>query len=138
MFSNRYMQPEQGFTLIEVLIAMLVLGIALAAMLSTMLSNTQLNNNLEQRSQAVRLTEGILEKYRQSANYGALAVMPAQTEEVSVNGQPLKITTTFCPSSKPKELVCSASAVYIRVEVKNADKIIHSAETYYTTFGRES
>lgn len=127
----------QGLTVIEVLIALLVLGIALTVLISALIGNTGLNTQIDRKSEAIRISEDVLEGYRQAGSYGGLQNAQPRVETVSRRNQPYTVTTTFCPTDKPSTMLCSNSAVYIRVEVKNGNKLLHRAETYYTTFGRE-
>lgn len=132
------MVPEArtaGLTLIEVLVAFVVLGIALTALLSAMLSNTALNTDVGRRAEAIRVSEVVLEGYRQSGNYSTLRT--ARTDTITSGGIPFTAVSTFCPSDAPSSMKCSTSAVYIRVEVKYGNKVLHQADTYYTSFGSE-
>jgi type II secretory pathway pseudopilin PulG len=124
-----------GLTLLEVLVAFVVLGIALTALLSAMLSNTALNTDVSRRAEAVKVSEAVLEGYRQSGDYGSLRTM--QTSTVTSGGTTFNTVSTFCPNDAPSSMVCSGSAVYIRVEVKYGNKVLHRADTYYTSFGSE-
>lgn len=128
----------QGITIVEVLVALAILGIALTTLLSAMISNTRLNTQVDQRSEAIRISEDTLEAYRQAGNYGVLATSAPRTSTVTRRNQPYTVVATFCPSDKPVRMICSNTAVYIRVEVNSGSKMLHKAETYYTTFGREN
>jgi len=124
-----------GLTLIEVLVAFIVLGVALTALLSAMLSNTALNTEVSRRSEAIRVSEAVLEGYRQSGDYGSLRT--TRTNTVTSGGTTFSTVSTFCPADAPSSMPCSTSAVYIRVEVKYGNKVLHKADTYYTSFGSE-
>ncbi|THF68958.1 prepilin-type N-terminal cleavage/methylation domain-containing protein [Deinococcus sp. Arct2-2] len=116
-------------SLIEVLVAFVVLGIALTALLSAMLSNTALNTDVSRRAEAIRVSEVVLEGYRQAGNYGALRT--TRTDTVTSGNIPFTAVSTFCPPDAPLSMVCSSSAVYIRLEVKYGNKVLHKADTYY-------
>ncbi|MFB9993431.1 prepilin-type N-terminal cleavage/methylation domain-containing protein [Deinococcus oregonensis] len=124
-----------GLTLIEVLVAFMVLGIALTALLSAMLSNTALNTDVTRRAEAIRVSEVVLEGYRQAGNYGTLR--NTRTDTITSGGTTFNTLSTFCPLDAPSSMACSSSAVYIRVEVKYGNKVLHKADTYYTSFGSE-
>lgn len=133
------MQPlhndVEGFTLIEVLVALLILGVALMFLLSALLGNTNLNTKIDRKAEAIRVSEGILENYRQSSDYGGLRTDTSQT--VTRRGTNYAVDTDFCPDDAPSTMACTTTSVYIRLKVKYDGKVLHQADTYYTEFGRE-
>ncbi|GGM16948.1 type II secretion system protein [Deinococcus aerophilus] len=127
----------QGFTLVEVLAALLVLGMVMATMFAALLANTSLNSKVERKAEAVRISEQKLENYRQLGRYGNLVTQGTVAETVTYNGKPYTVQTTFCPSDRPSTMVCSNTAVYIRLDVLQTGQLLHRAETFYTSFGKE-
>ncbi|WP_295822451.1 type II secretion system protein [uncultured Deinococcus sp.] len=127
----------QGITIVEVLVAMLVLGIAMGSVMSGLLANTSVNSRVGYKAEAIRVAEEKLEGYRQDGNYNGLSAKPPVTETVIRKDIPYTVKTTFCPADKPTSMVCSNTAVYIRVEVKHGTTDLYSADTYYTSFGQE-
>ncbi len=130
-----FRNPTEGFTLIEVLVALLILGIALTVLLSALLGNTSLNTKIDRKAEAVRISEGVLENYRQSGDYGTLRTDASQT--VVRRGANYTIDTDFCPTGAPATMACTTTSVYIRVKVKYDGTTLQQADTYYTEFGRE-
>ncbi|MFC3831250.1 MULTISPECIES: type IV pilus modification PilV family protein [Deinococcus] len=127
----------QGITIVEVLVAMLVLGIAMGSVMSGLLANTSVNSRVGNKAEAVRITEEKLEGYRQDGDYTTLSTSLPVTETITRKGMNYTVKTTFCPSDKPTTMVCSKTAVYIRVEVTNGNTELYKADTYYTSFGQE-
>lgn len=131
----RRREVTRGFTLLEVLVALLILGVALAALMSALLANTGLNSRVSRAAEAIRLSEDVLEGYRQAGNYGDLR--QDKQETVQRNNVSYTVVTDFCPTDAPSSMACSDSAAYIRLEVKDGNTILHRVETYYTSFGKE-
>lgn len=131
---------EQAFTLIEVLVALGILGIVMGTVMSALLANTSLNAQVSRKAEAVRISEEIMEGYRQQTDYKTLQATDLESS-VTRQGQQYKVVTDFCPTDLSTEikkaLPCTQSSVYIRVEVSNGGKLLQRAETYYTAFGSE-
>ncbi|MBZ9713860.1 type II secretion system protein [Deinococcus multiflagellatus] len=134
-------EAQAGFTVIELLIALVILGVALSTVISAMLANTSLNTRVERQANAVRVGEQVMESYRQRTDYAALQKNDL-TQTVVMNGQTYTAYTDFCPDDLPAvtkaNLPCNSTSVYIRVEVKYGNTVLHRAETYFTQFGNES
>lgn len=126
-------QVEAGFTLIEVIFALFLLLLIVTVFLNTFLSNFNINTKEVQRSAATRIVEDTLETYRNSTDYGTLRA-PISTTKL-VDNVTYTINTTFCPPSAPTDMVCTPTAVYITVEVKNGSQVLQTADTYYARFG---
>lgn len=125
----------QGFTLIEILVALAILSIALGALLSAMLANASLNTKVDRTAEAVRVSENLLEGYRQTGEYGSLRGQKVET--VTRRNQTFTVSTDFCPLDAPNTMPCSGAAVYIRLKVDYGNATLHRVETYYTNFGKE-
>lgn len=133
-----------GLTLVEILVAMAILGIATAALIMGLLGNARSNTVVQQRAEAARIIESEFERYRQTNDYATLqsGTSASRTVDSTVtrNGLDYTVTATFCPTDIPDAtkaaMPCSATAVYIRLEVKNGTQTLQKAETYYTKFGR--
>lgn len=130
-------QTTQGFSLIEVLVALLVLGLAMTTLISALLANTSLNTKVDRKAEAIRISEERLESFRQSGNYGTLIGKGTTTETVTRRGQQFTVQTTFCPTGVAPSMKCSTTAVYIRLDVKQGVTLLQRAETFYTSFGKE-
>ncbi|WP_162393772.1 type IV pilus modification PilV family protein [Deinococcus kurensis] len=132
--------PQAGFTVIELLVALTILGIAMATVMSAMLANTNMNTSVEKRANAVRISEQLMEAYRQRADYGTMR-LPV-TESITRNGRAYTAVTTFCPIDLPPatrtDMPCNNTSVYIRIEVKDGSTVLQKVETYFTQFGSES
>ncbi|PTA67773.1 type II secretion system protein [Deinococcus arcticus] len=134
-------QVQAGFTVVELLIALAILGVAMSTVISAMLANTSLNTRVERQANAVRVSEQVMESYRQRTDYAALQFNDL-SQTVVMNGQTYTANTDFCPNDLPQatknSMPCSSTSVYIRVEVKHGNTVLHRAETYFTQFGNES
>lgn len=128
----------QGITIVEVLVAMLILGVAMGSLMGGLLANTSVNSRVSHKADAIRISEEKLEGYRQVSSYVGMNTTLPITETVARNGVNYTVITTFCPADMPSSMVCSNTAVYIRVEVLDATKSLQKVDTYYTTFGQES
>ncbi|GLZ84049.1 type IV pilus modification protein PilV [Metapseudomonas resinovorans] len=100
MSSVRALARENGFSLIEVLIALLVLAIGLLGMASLMLTSMKSNQSAYQRSQANWLAYDIAERMRLNRN-------------VAITGNSYVVTTATATPSDPgcKANGCSATNV---------------------------
>lgn len=128
--------PQAGLTLIEVLVALLVLTVVMTSVMTALLANTRVNTRVVERAEAIRVSEEVLEGYRQVGSYGQLAAQGAEAREVLRAGRSYRVQTTFCPADRPPEMQCSESAVFIRLSVGLDGRELHRAETYYTAFGK--
>lgn len=115
--------------------ALLILGVALMALISGLLGNTNLNTKIDRKAEAVRVSEDVLERYRQSGDYGSLRT--ASSQVIVKRGTSFTVETDFCPTDAPATMACTTTSVYIRVKVKYDGTILHQADTYYTEFGKE-
>ncbi|ALW90092.1 hypothetical protein AUC44_15315 [Deinococcus actinosclerus] len=130
----------QAFTLIEVLVALAILGIVMSTVMSALLANTSANARVNRKAEAVRISEEYMERYRQQSDYKTLQATDLENTVVR-GGQTYKVMTDFCPLDLANDIKtampCTASSVYIRVEVSNDGKLLQRTETYYTAFGSE-
>ncbi len=128
-----------GFTLIETLVAIAVLGVTLTLLTTAFLANTNLNSVVDQRADATRIGETVLESYRQNSNYGVLAVSAPISQNFTRNGRTYVARTTFCPDTRSADLTakmpCSDTAVFIELTISRNSTVLYSASTYYTRFG---
>lgn len=129
------MKANSGMTIIEVLIALALLGLTLSILTTSMISNANLNDTIDKRGQAIRLSEQILESYRSNNDYTELSNPNVIQKDVNFNGFKFPVKTTFCPTDAPKEMPCTDSAVFIRVEIMNNNKVLHKTESYFAEFG---
>lgn len=131
---------QDGFTIVELLVALSILGIAMATVMSALLANTNVNTAVEKKANAVRISEELMESYRQRTDYGTMRT--AVTQSIARNGRTYTAVTTFCPTDLPTttrtDMPCNSTSVYIRVEVKDGTTILQKVETYFTQFGSES
>jgi len=124
---------EGGLTMVEVVFAIGALSIVFSVFISMFVNNFTLNTTEMQKTAATRILEETFESYRKSTDYASLR-QPISTTR-TVDNVPYTINSTFCPSDAPTDMACSPSAVYIRVEVRNEDEVLQTADTYYARFG---
>lgn len=131
---------DAGFTIIEVLIAIFILGILMGSVMWAITANLRTNANVNNRAEAVRAAEIMLENYRQRTDYGALNVLGSETVTQAINGRNYSVESEFCSADRPSDIKskfpCSDTATYIGMKVKFGDKVLNSVSTYFTKFGR--
>lgn len=93
-------RPNQGFTLIEVLIALVVLAVGLLGMASLMMTSLQSSQGAYQRSQASLLAYDIIERMRANHDQAVTSDAYALSETAA---------TTSAPGCVTAEAGCNAS-----------------------------
>lgn len=88
---TRRMSSEEGFTLIEMMIATFVLSISLLGMTGLILTAIQANRQNELRNAAVTLTTQMAEEYF-SESFGKITSRDAETVSMDVKGIPVGFT----------------------------------------------
>lgn len=128
--------PQAGLTLTEVLVALMVLTVVMSSVMAALLANTRVNTRVVERAGAIRVSEEVLEAYRQVGKYGQLGSRGSEVKDVLRGGRSYRVQATFCPADRPPEMQCSESAVFIRLSVGLDGRELHRAETFYTAFGK--
>lgn len=91
---------EQGFTLVEVLVALLILAIGLLGMASLMMTSLSSNHSAYQRSQASMLAYDMAERLRLN-----------RTQAITSNSYVFSSTTTMPSNPNCKSNGCTAAQV---------------------------
>ncbi|MBB6098243.1 type IV pilus modification protein PilV [Deinobacterium chartae] len=120
---------SQGFTLIEVLIALTVFGIAMMAIIPMFVSNMQMNSDSELRTQGAHLAQDYIEALRLK-DPGALA---AETKTVNVGSRTFRIESEYCTKSS----LCGSGSKHILVKVRHNNEIVFQTETVFTQLNTE-
>lgn len=118
---------QQGFTLIEALVALSILMIVLAVVVPTFVSNAQLNTRTEERAQATSAIETVLDDLR-TRPVGSLATSGTQDITSNVGGRAMTVRVTYC--RLPAQ--CSAAARMITAEYFSGTKALLTVETIFT------
>ncbi len=89
-------KKQQGFTLIEVLIAFIILAVGLLAIVSLQASSKQNTHQAMQRSLAVSYAESLIERIRANPTGIATYVAQGTIGGASIVAQPQTCTDNFC------------------------------------------
>jgi len=87
---------NQGFTLIEVLIAMAVFSIGILAVGTLILSTTRNNTNGNLMTQATMLARAKIEEVKRESDTGVLPVGTETETDIDLQGNPGGIYTRVC------------------------------------------
>lgn len=126
------MESKQGFTVVEVLVAIAILSFFMAVFLSGVVGNMKLNNNVQSRNEAARLAEQFMENYRQKGNYGTMRGTTQVSQAYNGNGKSYTVKTIFCPNDTPVNMPCDSQSVYIRLQIIDGTKTLQNLEAYFT------
>jgi prepilin-type N-terminal cleavage/methylation domain-containing protein len=85
----------EGFTLIELMVAVVILSIATIGLLDVYTRYTRINMDNVMRNEAMRIAEGRLEQIRNLPFNQLTSTVVAATFPTSVTGTVRKVTTTF-------------------------------------------
>ena len=90
---------NQGFSLIEVLIAMAIFSIGVLAVGTLILSTTRNNTNCNIMTQATMLARAKIEEKKREADAGPLSLTPETETNIDEQGNPGGIYTRDCDIS---------------------------------------
>jgi prepilin-type N-terminal cleavage/methylation domain-containing protein len=117
---------EQGFTLVEVIVAMVIFVIAISLVVPAFTSFLSLNSGNEQQTQAVRAAQQVLDRIRLQDPTSLTTNPPVQS--VAVGGHPYQVAVVYCYTAA----YCDPGSKDVEVEVSDNGKLLFSAETVYT------
>ena len=118
---------SQGFTLVEMLVALLILGLLLSVVLTAIASNTSLNSQTELRSQAAVAAQRLLDEQRNQSAWKASGSDPAV--DVAVGGHTFQVTLSYCTNPS----YCTDTARQIVSQASYNNKVLFSVETVFTS-----
>lgn len=121
---------ENGFTLVELLVAISIFAIVMATVIQGITYNAQVNNMTEARGEAVVVTRQVLDDYR-----GRTSLPSSGTETMQVTkGRTYSVVTRFCPplASGGADPLCVGGRTHLRVEVSYNNRRLLSTDTVYT------
>ncbi|ULH14155.1 type II secretion system GspH family protein (plasmid) [Deinococcus sp. KNUC1210] len=119
----------QGFTLIEMLVALMILGVLMSVVITAITGNTSLNTQTELRSQAAVAAEQILDiaRTKDPAN------MPTSGSEAAVSvlvgGHTFLVTLSYCTTAT----YCTGTARQLLSQASYASKVLFRVETVFTS-----
>ena len=119
----------QGFTLVEMLVALLILGVLMGVVITAISSNTSLNSQTELRSQAVVAAQQVLD----TARTRDPATMPTSGSDAAVSvlvgGHPFSVTLSYCTNPT----YCTGTARQLLAQASYAGRSLFSVETVFTS-----
>jgi prepilin-type N-terminal cleavage/methylation domain-containing protein len=128
---------QQGFTLLETLVAMLVLLAALAGVVPLFMTYRLSIINNEEETGAIYISEQLMDQIRQvdastMPTGGSYTALPSgvSIEEVDHLGKTYNPTITYCQNST----FCDTNSRHILIEVNRNGDEIYEVETVYTKF----
>lgn len=136
--ASRARWHDDGFSLIEALVAIAILGIVLAALVPAFVGNLRTNTRSEIRGGAVRAAQQVLESLRAAGCFQPIECDSTQTylptggtlgpEIVRAGGRDFSVVTRLCPN----DAYCSENTRFLRVEVSLDERIVYTADTVYS------
>jgi len=123
------MKQDDGFTLLEAIVALGILAVIMAALLPVFISNLRMNAESERKSQAASAVEHVLDSWRtkkiDSVHFPSTGT---QDTTVDIGGVTFNVRLTFCRVST----LCSTNSRMITAEAIVNNKVASSAETIFT------
>ena len=119
---------ENGWTLIEAVVALFVLGIVLMGMVPGFLVYMDSNSRNELRSGAIQASRATLESLRLAEPSTLPASGSTQPQTVVVNDLQYSVVTHFCQIPQ----LCDSQTRLLTVEVSFEGNVVYDAETVFT------
>lgn len=126
---NLSARKKQGFTLIEVLIALTVLAVVFSVSIPVFVSFAGINRRSEQTTVANNAARQSLELLR-NVPISTMSNSGNAAQNVTLDGHDLVITTYFCPETTP----CNTTSKNIKVEVKENGKVLTTINTVFSDY----
>ncbi len=118
---------QQGFTLVEVLVAMTLFAIVSALMAPAFLLQLKTNIAAEDRNGAIAVAQQVLDDIRTS-DPSTLPSTGSTTSSITTQHRSYATTTTYCSTSS----FCTARTRHIKLEIKYRGKTVYWLETVFT------
>jgi prepilin-type N-terminal cleavage/methylation domain-containing protein len=119
---------DQGFTLVEVIVAMTIFVIAITLIVPAFTSFLSVNSSNEQQTQAVRAAQQVLDRVRLQDPTSLPITGSSPVQSVTVGGHPYQVVVVYCYTPA----YCGSGSRDLEVEVSDNGKLLFSAETAYT------
>lgn len=121
---------EQGFSLIEAIVAILILGVALSAIVPSFIFQAETTRQNELRTGAVAAAQQTLDSLRQQD----FADWPAKGSDLTVATGLRDYTVTINWCETGVDTFCGDGSRQARATVSFQGEELYSVETVYTTF----
>jgi prepilin-type N-terminal cleavage/methylation domain-containing protein len=131
-YSLEKLYSEQGFTLIEVLVALAIMGVVLAASTSSFITHIRANYSAEIVFEGEQAAQSVIDELR----YIDVASLPISGTDVprSVTMNALRdfeVYVTYCP----EESFCTSDMVrHLRVRAEYRGEAVYETNTVFTQF----
>lgn len=119
---------EQGFSLIEAIVAILILGVALSAIIPAFIFQAETTRGNELRTGAVAAAQQELDRLRR-LDFAAWEDS-GETNTIDSGIREYQVTITYCEDGLD---LCQASVQHVRADVTYNGEEIHSVETVFTS-----
>ena len=132
---RNFRQTEQGFTLVETIVALVIFLLILVFMMP-MFANQRISTlNNEIKMGAVEVSQQIMDNLRQTdiatlPSSGSTTTLPSGQSITSIPamGKVYSATITYCENAA----YCSASTRHIKVKVRHHEQTVYTVETVYS------
>lgn len=120
---------ENGFSLIEGLVALAILGIVLTGLTSTFLTYLDANSRLEHRTAAMAVAQRTVETLRRREPAELPMDGSSSVSVIPIDGREYEVVTWFCRD----DTFCTDDTRHLEVEVSYGGRTIYTVETVFTT-----
>jgi type II secretion system protein I len=119
---------QQGFNLIEVLVAMALIAVVSNSMVASFATQSRFNSNAEERTRASQVAQVVLDDLR-SDDVTLMPTTGLQTRSVVLAGKSYSVRIDYCSSSEH----CTSNTIrHLRVRVSRSGVSLYDVQTVYT------
>ena len=119
---------ENGFTLVEMLVALALFAVLSASMTKGLIQFMRLNTEAELKTEATYAAQQALDHIRALNPSSLPSTGSAPDLTYVIDGRPFKARISFCTETT----YCSLSSRHILVTVRYKDELLYSTETVFT------
>lgn len=124
-----FISTTNGFTLIEIMVALVIFSIVMSALPVAFVSYLSFNSKMENKTGALNIAQQVLDEMRVQ-DLGALPMSGmVGPETITRNGTDYQISTYYCEHG---DYCNSSTSRHIRIEVKQKNKMVYEVQTVFT------
>ena len=124
----RQASTEEGFTLLEVLVALVIFAVVMAGMGPAFLGQIRHNHRAERQTEAIGAAEQVLDSYRLMDPGSIPSTGNATPQTISIDGSSYEVRASFCLTSS----FCNTTMRHITVSVWFNNEELFQTESVFT------